>query len=79
MARSCIFEPGWQFFALRRMNSLSAAGQAQKRAKWADFHILSLGGHFNIAPYEQFISGLPSVEGAKWPDRCILSLDCNQY
>ena len=42
------------------MNSLSAAGQAQKGAKRQDLYISSQGGRFDIAPYEQFISDWPS-------------------
>ena len=54
------------------MNSLSAASEAQKEAKGPDLYIFNLDGNFNIAPHEQFISGLPSVERAKcqipkWP------------
>ena len=33
--------------------NLSAAGQAQKGAKWPDLYILSLECNFYIAPYEQ--------------------------
>ena len=56
------FQAWVAIFALRHMNNLSAAGQAQKGAKWPDLYILSLGGHVCIAPYEQFISGWPSPE-----------------
>ena len=35
------------------MNSLSAAGQAQKGTKRPDLYISSLDCHFYIAPYEQ--------------------------
>ena len=62
MTRSFTFQAKLAVLTLRHMSSLSAAGQAQKGAKSPDLYISSKAGRFDIAPYEQFISGRPSPE-----------------
>ena len=49
---------------LRRMSSLSAAGQAQKGARSPKFYISSQAGRFDIAPHEQFSTAGQAQKGA---------------
>ena len=63
LTRSSHFELGLQFLTFRHVSKFISDRQNPEEIQMTrDLYISSLGGHFYIAPYEQFISGWPSPE-----------------